>query len=481
MSSDWSALARRVEQLSPERRLLLERLLAKEPLSSPRPPVTQRSGRSGIFPLAFEQEPYWIQSHSESEPALNPVAGALSLRGPLSTSALKRSLDLVVNRHGALRTAFTVREGLPRQVVHPTAACPLQIDDVSGVNEADRETTVAQLIQSELRPPFDLAQEPLVRARLIRLAEHEHQLIVTMHHIISDIRSLDIFVREVLLYLERLGRDEDAPLPTLPVQYADYALWQREHLGAAALESQLGYWELQLRDLPILRFPGSERNTPDAEWCESVHSFTVPVELCERAHILARQERATLFMVLLGVFQVVLGKVLGTEHVLVAVPVSARKGPELADVIGVFVNIVLLRGDLTGDPTFRQVLRATRERSLGAFANQDLPVQRVLDQLSAPEGVGEQACCEVMFQFEQGSVLGRSVTHDFRPLRVSESRAPWGLALFLEEAQGSLFGHVAYDAGRLSSKTIPSLVSRFKDYLASVTREPDLPVSSLAS
>jgi hypothetical protein len=268
-------------------------------------------------------------------------------------------------------------DGSPVQVVAPFGGFALPVEDLSGFGEADREAAVGRRAGEEAARPFDLAAGPLFRAALLRLDAEDHVLLLSMHHIVSDGWSMGVLFRELSALYEAYREGAESPLPELEVQYADHAVWQREQVEGVVLERQLRYWRERLAGAPeLLELPTDHPRPPVRTYRGATIPVELPLELLERLRALGRSEGATLYMTLLGAFQVLLAKYGGSEDVVVGSPIAGRTRKEVEELIGFFVNTLVLRTDLSGDPTFRETLRRVREATLGAYEHQEVPFER---------------------------------------------------------------------------------------------------------
>ncbi|HEX2081287.1 MAG TPA: condensation domain-containing protein, partial [Longimicrobium sp.] len=337
------------------------------------PPVVPVE-RTGALPLSFAQERLWFIDRLEPESAAYNIPAALRLAGALDEAALERALGEIVRRHESLRTAFAEVDGSPVQVISPFGGFALPVEDLSDLSEADREAAVGRRAGEEARRAFDLSAGPLFRAALLRLGEEDHVLLLSMHHVVSDGWSMGVLFRELSALYAAYREGRESPLPELAVQYADYAVWQREQLGGEVLERQLSYWRERLADAPALLELPTDRPRPAVQtYRGATVPFEISLELLERLQRLGRSEGATLFMTLLGAFQALLGRYAGSEDVVVGSPIAGRTRGEVEELIGFFVNTLVLRTDLSGNPSFREVLRRVREATLGAYEHQEVP------------------------------------------------------------------------------------------------------------
>ncbi|HEU4556397.1 MAG TPA: amino acid adenylation domain-containing protein, partial [Longimicrobium sp.] len=342
------------------------------------PPVVPVE-RNGALPLSFAQERLWFINRLEPESAAYNVPMAWRVDGALDQAALERSLSEIVRRHEALRTLFPEVDGSPAQVIAPFGGFILPVEDLSRLSDPDREAAVRRRADEEAARPFDLSAAPLFRAVLLRLDAEDHVLLLGTHHILVDQWSLGVLRRELSTLYAAYREDGESPLSALPVQYADYAVWQREQLRGEVLDRHLAYWTERLAGAPELLELPTDRPRPAVQtYRGALEGITLSGELLARLEALGRGEGATPFMTLLAAFQVLLSKYAGSEDVVVGSPISGRTRREVEELIGLFLNTLVLRTDLSGDPGFREVLRRVREMTLGAFEHQEIPFERLV-------------------------------------------------------------------------------------------------------
>ena len=357
---------------------LQEKLGTDEARASP--PLVS-APRTGKLPLSFAQQRLWFLDRLLPNKATYNIPALWRLRGQLDAPALERSLNEVVARHEALRTRFVLSSDEPVQVIEPPSAVTVPVVDLSAMPPAEREARARQLTDSDACQPFDLETGPLLRAQLLRLAAEEHLLLLSVHHIASDGWSMGVLWRELSSAYSALVSGQRPDLPRLPVQYADYAVWQRECLQGEALEQQLAYWREKLADLSTLELP-TDRPRPPVPSNQGAHfAFDLPAPLSQALKELSRREGATLFMTLLAAFQVLLHRYSGQEDIAVGTPIAGRRRTELEGLIGFFVNTLVLRSDLAGNPTFTEFLARVRDSALGAYAHQDIPFEKLVAEL----------------------------------------------------------------------------------------------------
>jgi amino acid adenylation domain-containing protein len=387
-------------ELTPAQRRELLRMARARDLVGDRselPPI-EPAAREGRLPLSFAQERLWFIDRLEPGSAVYNIPVAWRLEGALDVDALERSLGEIVRRHEALRTVFAEVDGSPVQVVAPFGGFALPVEDLSGLGEADREAAVGRRAGEEARRPFDLSAGPLFRAALLRLGVEEHVLLLAVHHIVSDGWSMGVLYRELSALYAAYREGREPRLTELAVQYADYAVWQRDHLRDGVLEGKLSYWRERLADAPALLELPTDRRRPPVQTYRGAHErIELPLELLERLQALGRSEGATLYMTLLGAFQVLLSKYGGSEDIVVGSPIAGRTRKEIEELIGLFVNTVVLRTDLSGDPSFREVLRRAREATLGAYEHQDVPFEKLVAELEPERSLSHAPLFQVMF------------------------------------------------------------------------------------
>ena len=459
-----AGLARRIEEAS----------------RASRPPVRPEP-REEEIPLSFGQQRLWFLDQMEPGSPLYNVPAVLRLSGPLDATALERALGEVIRRHEALRTTFPAVRGRPRQVVLPARPFALPEVDLGALPPAGAAAEALRLGQEESRQPFELGRGPLLRALLLRLAPAEHALAVTLHHIVSDGWSVDVLVRELAALYGAFTAGLPSPLPALPVQYADFALWQRRWLAGDALEEQLAYWRARLAGAPAsLKLPVDHPRLP----VRSLRGAEVPVRLSEDLRDglvrLGRQEGATVFMVLLAAFQALLHRWTGQDDLTVGSPVAGRGQAEIEGLIGFFVNTVVLRSAVEGRPSFRWLLAGAREAALGAYANQDLPFERLVEELEPRRDPSRTP----LFQAALAFLTLPSAPPPFpglvwSPVAVETDTAKFDLSLSLSEEADGLLGSLEYAAGLFDRTTALRLAGCFRTLLAGALADPERTLGEL--
>lgn len=452
-----------------QRRDLLARLLAT------------RSRAGADVPLSYAQQRLWFLDQLAPGSAFYTMPIALRLRIPLDTHALARTLDEIVRRHEALRTTFQTRDGHPVQVIAPHLAVPVPETDLAHLPPHERESEAQRLATAESRRPFDLTRGPLIRAGLLRLGPEDHVLLLTLHHIIADGWSLGVLFHELSTLYEAFVAGQPSPLPELPIQFADHATWQRRWLDGPVLAEQLEHWTRQLAGVPELVLPTDRPRPPVATFRGARTFFTVDEDLRRAATELGRATGTTLFMVLLATFEALLSRYSGQDDFPVGVPIANRTRKETEALIGFFVNTLVVRADISGDPTFRELLARVRETALAAYAHQDLPFERLVEELAPARDAARTPLIQVMFALQNAPVSsgGSLVQPSLEVLAVERGTANFDLVLDLWEQDDGLGGRVEYSTDLFDQDTIDRLLDHFRVLLGSATTGPDERVSTL--
>ncbi len=441
----------------------------------------RRLSRKWRLPLSFAQQRLWFLDQYEPGSSVYNVPSAQRLRGPLDIGALEHSLGEIVGRHEALRTTFSVVEGEPVQVIAPAASISLPVSDLSHFADSEREEEAQRLATAEARRPFDLSQGPLFRATLIRLDEDDHILLCSMHHIVSDGWSIGVLYRELSVLYQAFSQGHPSPLAGLPIQYADYAVWQREWLKGDELDRQLSYWKKQLEGAPaVLNLP-TDRPRPAVQSHRGARqSITLSKELSEKLKGLSRTQGVTLFMTLLAAFQTLLYRYTGQEDIVVGSPIANRTRTEIEGLIGFFVNTLVLRSNFSSNPTFKELLAQVRETALGAYAHQDLPFEKLVEELKPERTPSHSPLFQVMFVLQNAPSTelkfeGLSVS----PVRVGEETAKFDLTFSVNQAAEGLRFSLHYDTDLFDASTIERMIGHFRTLLEGIVANPEQRISDL--
>jgi amino acid adenylation domain-containing protein len=424
--------------------------------------------------VSFAQQSLWLVDRVDPGRPTYNVLAAVRMRGPLDAVALRAALNSVVERHESLRTVFEFDGYEPVQVVLPELRLELPVVDVG-------DSDLDALVRAEIEHPFDLAVGPLVRMRLLRLAPDDHVAVLTVHHIVTDGWSSGILLQELSLCYEAHAAGRTPDLPPLPVQYVDYAVWQRDTLQGAALDRVVGYWRDRLTGLTPLPLPTDRPRRAVPSSAGALHAFEIPKALNDRLERLARAHETTPFMLYLAAFSVLLSRYSGSHDIPVASPVAGRDRAELSGLIGFFVNTLVLRLDTSGDPTFAELLGRSRETCLGAYAHQELPYERLVEELRPARypGLGGPLA-QVMFSLQnlpdqEWSVGGLS----YEAMHVATRTAKFDLSLELTPGAGATRGTLEYSTELFDRETVEHMAEHLVELLAHVADDPSSRLSRL--
>ncbi|HLL47353.1 MAG TPA: condensation domain-containing protein, partial [Longimicrobiaceae bacterium] len=433
--------------------------------------------RDRPLPLSFAQQRLWFIDRLEPGRSAYNIPGALRLRGPLDRDALERALGEVVRRHEALRTVFREVHGEPVQVVSAGAGPVLEDVDLAGAAEAE----VLRAVRAEAERPFDLAAGPLFRTKLLRLSEGEHVLLLTLHHAVGDGWSRGVLHLELEALYGALVRGEAPRLPELPVQYADYAVWQRRWLVGAALEAQTAWWRERLAGVPATLQLPTDRPRPAVRGLGGAAvEAALPPKLAEGLRGLSRRGGATPFMTLLAGWQALLARWSRQDDIVVGTPIAGRTHPDTERLIGFFANTLALRADLSGDPSFAELLGRVREGALGAYAHQDLPFERVVEELAPGRSLSYTPLFQVVLALQSAPAPPpRLEGLEVEPLRLGTTTAKFELTLALAESGAGLTGVLEYSTELFDGSTVERMLGHLRVLLEGATASPERRLSEL--
>jgi amino acid adenylation domain-containing protein len=443
------------------------------------PPIT-RAPRDGDLPLSFGQQRLWFLDRLDANP-LYKVLWSLRLRGPLDVDVLSHSLSEVVRRHEVLRTVFELRDEQPVQVIRPPDEVDVPVVDLTSTT--DREAEARRLAQAEAQQTIDLARGPLLRARVLRLDHEDHVFLMLVHHIVSDRASREVLTRELMTIYSAYKEGRPHGLPELEIQYADYAAWQRSWLQGEALEQQLQYWRKQLEDAPVLEVPTDKPRPAFQTYAGSTEVLAVPETIGRALRQLGRREGATLYMVLLAVFQTLLHRYTGQEDIVVGSPIAGRNRAETEPLVGFFLNTLALRVSFAGRPTFVDVLHRVREAALGAYSHQDLPFEKLVEELNPRRDMSRAPLLQALFDMDMGAIarMGSQVGS----LRVGQFAHMTSGARFdfeldaLEGPSGVLVFKLSYRSDLFEVATIRRMLAHFNALLEGIVADPDRPITRI--
>ncbi|WP_437952670.1 non-ribosomal peptide synthase/polyketide synthase [Sorangium sp. So ce296] len=446
------------------------------------PAAIARVRRDGRMPLSFAEQRLWFLWQMEPDSAAYNIAGSAELAGALDVEALRRTFQALVARHEALRTRFPQEDGQPYRAIDEAARIALPVVDLSAAPEGEREERARLVAQEEACAPFDLERGPVLRVRLIRRAERDHRLLVTMHHIVSDGWSMNVMMDEIGALYEAYSRGLEPALPALPIQTADYAVWQRAWLEGGEIQRQLEYWKQQLgAEQPVLELPTVRPRPASPSHRAGTSEFEVGEALTRQLNRVARANGATLFMLCLAAFKVLVYRYSGQSDLRIGVPVANRSRVEIEKLIGFFVNTQVLRTTLGGNPSFRELLGRVKEAALGAEANQDLPFERLVDALRPERRLTHSPLFQVMFSWrpevgaERHAISGLEIV----PAPPSDAVAKFDLTLHLTETRAGLRGSFVYRADLFDPRLIAGMQEGFLLLLRELEGKIDRPIAAL--
>jgi len=457
--------------------------IAKRTEAGVQAPPIRPIPRDGELPLSFAQQRLWFLDQLEPGSPFYNIPETVRLVGPLNVAAMEQSLNEVIRRHESLRTTFETVDGRPVQVIAPELTIPLPVVGLQHLPKAERETEALRLAQEEAQQPFDLARGPLLRACLLRLGEEDHIILLTLHHIIGDNWSTTVLIQEVTVLYDAFSHDRPSPLPELLLQYADFAHWQRNWLQGEVMETQLDYWKQQLAGLPpLLELPTDRPRPPVQTYQGSYQTFVLPENLSQAIKDLCQQEGVTIFMVLLAAFQTLLCRYTGQEDISVGSPIANRNRAEIEGLVGFFVNTLVLRADLSGDPSFRELLKRVREMALGAYAHQDLPFEMIVDALQPERNLSHSPLFQVMFALQSTQMQSRSFPSSdltVAPVEAHSGTAKFDLTLFMVEDADQLSGALEYNTDLFDAATVERMLNHFESLLEGIVADPDQAIAEL--
>lgn len=475
-------LSRQLATLSPAKRSLLELRLRRKNGHNPAPrALAPQPLNQDEAPLSYNQQGLWLLNQLTPGTSLYHTPIAVRLKGELNVGALRDALNATVARHSVLRTTFIAAEGSPRQRVAKSLVLDLPIIDLRELASADRESEAQRVLRTESDRPFDLSIGPLVRAVLLRLADRENILLVTMHHIVTDGWSVGIFQRELSLLYNALVDGNSVTLPELPLQYTDFSVWQREWFEGDVYQSQLAYWKTQFQTLPPpLELRSDHARRPEQGFRGAQHTITLSKPFTRDLKHLCQKQNVTLYMMLLAAFNVLLHRYTGEEDIVVGTPIAGRQLAEIENLIGLFINTLALRTAVAGDLPFQELLKRVKQVALGAYAHQDLPFERLVKELQPERSFCRNPLFQVMFVLQ---------TEDIQPLRlrgleaehfrIGNIRANFDLTLDIVERDEELVCLFESNADIFEPETIQRMMGHFRTLLEAIVLNPQQKISDL--
>jgi amino acid adenylation domain-containing protein len=454
--------------------------IAQASPSSPSTAAPLRAGaRPARVPLSFAQQRLWFLSQLEPESVAYHSPLAVRLTGRLDVAAVEFALNAVVERHEVLRTTFPTVDGTPVQAIAPALGVPVRLVDLTGVDDA--EAAARHYAARDARRPFDLANGPLVRATLMRLAPDTHLFVLTLHHVVADGWSLGVLAREFGQFYTASRQRSEVDLPPLPIQYADYAVWQQEWLQGEVLDAELEYWERQLAGAPVLDLPSDRLRPAAASHRGASRAFVFPADLSARLEAFSRAHGLTLFMTLLAGLQTLLARYTGQHDVAVGTAIANRTREETEGLIGFFVNELVLRTSLGGNPSFSVVAERVRQTVLDAYVHQDVPFEKIVERLAPARDLGRSPLFQVLFVLQNAprdpvSLPGLEARHEPLP----SIGAKYELLVTIDHTPGGLSGALEYASDLFDDARMVRLAADWQRLLDHFTRTPDLPIHDVS-
>ena len=481
-----SKIAERIAKLSPQRQELLSRLLKQDQIELSQAVIMPRVRNSNRAPLSFAQQRLWLVLQLDPENVSYNVPEAFLLEGRLNATALAQSFSEIVRRHEALRTTFQIESGEPIQVIAQPQPVAMEVIDLSQLPRPAREETAQRLANEEAWRLFDLARGPLLRVKLLKLEDARHMLLMTVHHIVSDGWSASVLLDELTTLHRAFNLGQSSPLPELPIQYADFAMWQRDWLSGEVLEEQLSYWRKKLSGaLPVLELPADRLRPAIQSYRGSVEELELPETLNRKLQSLSNDEGVTLFMTLVAAFIVLVHRYTGQTDICVGMPIANRNRAETENLIGFFVNNLVLRSDIKGNPTFHSFLAQVREETLNAYAHQDMPFEKLVEELQPERSLSYMPLFQLMFMVQNAPPKNFTLQdRNLSELNISEvdigiATSKYDLSLSITETENQLFGLAVYNSDLFDAATIERLLRHYQILLEGIVANPQQHIAEL--
>ncbi|MHC5747095.1 MAG: amino acid adenylation domain-containing protein [Nostoc sp.] len=441
----------------------------------------ERIVRSQELPLSFAQQRLWFLAQLEPNSPFYNMPAAVRLEGRLNVEALQQSFNEIISRHEALRTNFQTREGQAIAVISEAVSLTLPVFDISDLSLNQQEAEVKKQAYKEAQKPFDLKDDLLLRVKLLRLGQEKHIILLTMHHIVSDGWSIGVLVRELATLYQAFCDRQPSPLPALPIQYVDFAAWQRQWLQGEVLKTQISYWLKQLENAPkVLELPTDYPRPAIQTFRGSSYSFKLSDQLSFALNKFSQQQGTTLFMTLLAAFQTLLWRYTGQEDIVVGSPIANRNRAEIERLIGFFINTFVLRTNLAGNPSFKELLKQVREVALGAYAHQDLPFELLVEQVQPQRDLSHTQLFQVMFVLQNAPMSALELPGlTLSPVESDNYSAKFDLTLFITETKSGLVGNLEYNTDLFEKSSIQRIAGHLQTLLEAIVANPQQRLSEL--
>ncbi len=456
-----------INQLPQEKREVLEKQLKTD------------GSKYNVFPLSFAQKRLWFLDRYEANKSVYNIPSAYKIKGELDYEILEKAVNAIIERHEILRTVFIVVDQEPFQVVNSKLKVNVPVIDLS--DDDKKEEKIRHILFEEASQHFNLSTGPLLSVKLIKTEEDQHIVSLTMHHIISDGWSMSILIREVIALYNSFAGGKESPLPPLKIQYADFAKWQNDYLQGEKFEEQLKYWKENLKEIPqAIDLPFDKPRPPHQTHNGDHLRFELPDELSKQLAGLARENDVTLFMLMLAAFDVLLAKYSGQDDIVVGTPIAGRNRPETENLIGFFINTLVFRTKLRNNPAFTEILKQVKETSIGAFANQDLPFEKLIEAVQPERNLNVPPVFQVLFTFQNLPMSKVKVAGlEFEPVNIDNKTVKYDLTLSLEETPRGISGGFGYNTDLFEKDTIERLARHFENLLQSIVENPTARFSEL--
>ncbi|MGL4502322.1 MAG: condensation domain-containing protein, partial [Planktothrix sp.] len=452
-----SDISQRIASLSPEKRaLLLQRLQQKTQVTASTNTIAYQPRSTDTFISSFSQARLWFLDRLEPNSSFYNLPYAIRLTGVLHIPALEQSLTEIVRRHEVIRTTFKEVAGEPMQIINPAEPVTLATIDLRQVPPSEREGEALRLATREAQTPFNLTTGPLLRSTLLQLDDIEYIVLFTLHHIVSDGWSTGVIIRELAALYQVFSQGKPSALPELPIQYADFAVWQRGYLQGEVLDAQLSYWKQHLKNAPAaLDLPGDRPRVAVQTYQGATESTRLSKSLTEALKALSKAEGVTLFMTLLAGFKTLLYRYSGEENIVVGSPIANRNRAEIEDAIGFFVNSLALHTDLSGNPTVQELLHRVRDVSLGAYSHQDLPFEKLVEELHPERDLSRSPIFQVMFVLQNAPTTTLELPGlTLQSLAIERGTTQFDLSLSLTEYPEGLAASIEYSTDLFERESI---------------------------
>ncbi|AFZ12486.1 amino acid adenylation domain protein [Crinalium epipsammum PCC 9333] len=474
-----AGMAQKIEIMRPQQ-LISESVNAKHPQAETSIPPLKRLPRPEVIPVSFTQQRLWFLEQLTPGSAKYNLPLALEFKGLVNLTALQQSCQAIIQRHEILRTNFSAVNGEPVQLIFSDIFLNMEVFDLEEIPPNQKQTEAQNILEMLVKRPFNLETEPLVRVAIIHLNTVEHIVLLNMHHIVSDGWSMGVILRELTELYDSFNQEKPNFLPDLPIQYADYTIWQRQWLQGQLLEQQLAYWKQQLSgDLPVLQLPTDRPRPAVQTFAGAAQTLVINQSLTAAIIQLAHQENATLYITLLAAFNILLYRYTSNEDILVGTPISGRHWSEIENLIGFFVNTHVIRTNLSGTPSFKELLMRVREATLEAYSHKELPFEKLVEAIQPDRNLSQNPLVQVMFALQNIPLPELSSGWEFSQLSLHTETAKFDLSLQLSEVNGEIIGEWEYNTDLFDASTIERMSGHFETLLTAIINDPEQRITEL--